>query len=74
MRTIASIRLLLLMTHGNDTLMQEYWNWSWDQHVEQDVPKLLTHIRDETGSRVHYVGVSLVSDSERRSLQASNSS
>ncbi|BFI27896.1 lysosomal acid lipase/cholesteryl ester hydrolase [Marchantia polymorpha subsp. ruderalis] len=36
-----------------------YWNWTWDQHVEHDVPKLLTYISDETGSRVHYVGVSL---------------
>lgn len=40
--------------------MQVYWNWTWDQHVEHDVPKLLTYISDETGSRVHYVGVSLV--------------
>ncbi|PTQ26429.1 hypothetical protein MARPO_1733s0001, partial [Marchantia polymorpha] len=36
-----------------------YWNWTWDQHVEHDVPKLLAYISDETGSRVHYVGVSL---------------
>ncbi|OAE30782.1 hypothetical protein AXG93_3522s1020 [Marchantia polymorpha subsp. ruderalis] len=52
----------------NDTLLplrlvdqgfDAYWNWTWDQHVEHDVPKLLTYISDETGSRVHYVGVSL---------------
>ncbi|OAE30283.1 hypothetical protein AXG93_2956s1360 [Marchantia polymorpha subsp. ruderalis] len=51
-----------LWSHGHRSLTpddDEYWNWSWDQHVEHDVPKLLTHIRDETGSRVHYVGVSL---------------
>ncbi|BBN01336.1 lysosomal acid lipase/cholesteryl ester hydrolase [Marchantia polymorpha subsp. ruderalis] len=42
-----------------DTTMQAYWNLTWVQHVEHDVPKLLAYISEETGSRVHYVGVSL---------------
>ncbi|BBN01088.1 hypothetical protein MPTK1_2g04500 [Marchantia polymorpha subsp. ruderalis] len=40
-----------LMTDQIDTLMQENWNRTRDQHVEDDVPKLLTYIRDEKGSR-----------------------
>ncbi|KAK9682316.1 hypothetical protein RND81_10G064900 [Saponaria officinalis] len=36
-----------------------YWNWSWDELVEYDLPAAFNFIYSQTGQTVHYVGHSL---------------
>ncbi|BBN12124.1 lysosomal acid lipase/cholesteryl ester hydrolase [Marchantia polymorpha subsp. ruderalis] len=36
----------------------EYWNWTWDDRAEYDLPAALNLINSETESKVHYIGVS----------------
>lgn len=43
-------------------LVQEYWNWTWDDRAEYDLPAALNLINSETESKVHYIGVSEVMD------------
>ncbi|CAM6118117.1 unnamed protein product [Calypogeia fissa] len=41
-----------------DTSELDYWNWSWDEFVDHDLPIMLNHIQANTNSKVHVVGVS----------------
>ena len=41
--------------------MQEYWNWSWDQHAQYDLPAQVLYISTETNQPVHFIGLSQVS-------------
>ncbi|KAI3991473.1 hypothetical protein MKX01_016304 [Papaver californicum] len=36
-----------------------YWNWSWDEIVEFDLPATFDFVYKQTGQKVHYVGHSL---------------
>lgn len=36
----------------------EYWDWTWDEFVDHDLPIMLNHINANTHSKVHVVGVS----------------
>ncbi|KAG0626832.1 hypothetical protein M758_2G154800 [Ceratodon purpureus] len=35
-----------------------FWNWTWDQHVQYDLPAQLLFISTETNQPVHCIGVS----------------
>ncbi|XP_075082071.1 triacylglycerol lipase 2-like isoform X5 [Nicotiana tabacum] len=37
----------------------EYWEWSWDELVDFDLPATLKYVHDQTGQKLHYVGHSL---------------
>ncbi|XP_043723545.1 triacylglycerol lipase 2-like [Telopea speciosissima] len=37
----------------------EYWNWSWDELVEYDLPATFDFLSRETGQKIHYVGHSM---------------
>ncbi|CAM6085618.1 unnamed protein product [Calypogeia fissa] len=37
---------------------ESYWNWTWDEHAMYDIPALLELVTTETGSAVHFVGIS----------------
>lgn len=41
--------------------MQEFWNWTWDQHAQYDLPAQLRFISTETDKPVHFIGASQVS-------------
>ncbi|PTQ41921.1 hypothetical protein MARPO_0032s0103, partial [Marchantia polymorpha] len=48
-------------SHGHSHLKSKdpaYWNWTWDQHVQYDVPRMLQFVNSKTRSKVHYIGVS----------------
>lgn len=53
------------------SVLQAYWEWSWDELVAHDMPAVLQHVRSLTGQNMHYVGHSLVNKS--RSIFASSS-
>ncbi|KAF3443380.1 hypothetical protein FNV43_RR13062 [Rhamnella rubrinervis] len=36
-----------------------YWEWSWDELVDIDLPALFQYVQNQTGQRLHYVGHSL---------------
>nr|XP_016506371.1 PREDICTED: triacylglycerol lipase 2-like [Nicotiana tabacum] len=36
-----------------------YWEWSWDELVDFDLPATLKYVHDQTGQKLHYVGHSL---------------
>ncbi|KAI3842424.1 hypothetical protein MKX03_035031 [Papaver bracteatum] len=36
-----------------------YWNWSWDEIVQFDLPATFDFVYKQTGQKVHYVGHSL---------------
>ncbi|KAL3682383.1 hypothetical protein R1sor_000405 [Riccia sorocarpa] len=38
--------------------LSRFWNWTWDDHAEDDVPVFLEYISKATGSAVHYIGLS----------------
>lgn len=48
---------------------RKYWDWTWDELAEYDVPALLEFVLRKTGSKVFYVGHSQVS--HRNSLHYS---
>ncbi|XP_049366253.1 triacylglycerol lipase 2-like [Solanum verrucosum] len=37
----------------------EYWEWSWDELVDFDLPATFKYVHDQTGQKLHYVGHSL---------------
>ncbi|KAK4397834.1 Triacylglycerol lipase 2 [Sesamum angolense] len=37
----------------------EYWDWSWDELVEYDLPAFVQYVNGQTGQKLHYVGHSL---------------
>ncbi|KAG0558874.1 hypothetical protein KC19_10G060900 [Ceratodon purpureus] len=37
---------------------REYWNWSWDQHAQYDLPAQVLYISTETNQPVHFIGLS----------------
>lgn len=39
---------------------QAYWEWSWDELVDFDLPATFKYVHDQTGQKLHYVGHSLV--------------
>lgn len=39
---------------------REYWDWTWDELAEYDLPAMLQFIVTKTGSKVFYVGHSQV--------------
>lgn len=41
-------------------IIQAYWDWSWDELVQYDVPATFQYVHDQTGQKIHYVGHSLV--------------
>ncbi|KAH8942953.1 hypothetical protein BDL97_13G023300 [Sphagnum fallax] len=45
--------------HVNLThIQQAYWDWTWDQHAQYDLPAQLLFINNVTHKRIHYIGVS----------------
>ncbi|KAF3662184.1 putative xyloglucan endotransglucosylase/hydrolase protein 2-like [Capsicum annuum] len=36
-----------------------YWEWSWDELVDFDLPATFKYVHDQTGQKLHYVGHSL---------------
>ncbi|XP_024362791.1 triacylglycerol lipase 1 [Physcomitrium patens] len=47
--------------HGHVDLKftdREYWDWTWDQHVDYDLPAQLRLISAETNQPVHIIGAS----------------
>ncbi|XP_070031604.1 triacylglycerol lipase 2-like isoform X3 [Nicotiana tomentosiformis] len=36
-----------------------YWEWSWDELVDFDLPATLKYVHDQTAQKLHYVGHSL---------------
>ncbi|CAL9172546.1 unnamed protein product [Musa hybrid cultivar] len=47
----------ILLQHG---LFMEYWDWSWDEHAEYDLPATVEYVYGHTGKqKLHYVGHSL---------------
>lgn len=53
----------------------EYWNWTWDDLVEHDLPAVIDFVFKQTGQKINYVGhsmgtlVALASFSERREIE-----
>ncbi|CAI9111565.1 OLC1v1011816C1 [Oldenlandia corymbosa var. corymbosa] len=37
----------------------KFWDWSWDELVDHDLPAVLGFVQKQTGQKVHYVGHSL---------------
>ncbi|KAL0400170.1 UNVERIFIED_CONTAM: Triacylglycerol lipase 2 [Sesamum radiatum] len=37
----------------------EFWDWSWDELVEYDLPAFVQYVNGQTGQKLHYVGHSL---------------
>ncbi|KAF3636689.1 putative xyloglucan endotransglucosylase/hydrolase protein 2-like [Capsicum annuum] len=46
----------VLLQHG---LLMAYWEWSWDELVDFDLPATFKYVHDQTGQKLHYVGHSL---------------
>ncbi|CAK9184075.1 unnamed protein product [Ilex paraguariensis] len=46
---------LLLADNGFDA----YWDWTWDELVDYDLPAIFQYVHDQTGQKLHYVGHSL---------------
>ncbi|KAL3693302.1 hypothetical protein R1sor_006953 [Riccia sorocarpa] len=44
-----------LSLETNDT---RFWDWTWDDQAQNDVPTYLDYINNTTGSAVHYIGLS----------------
>ncbi|XP_042494016.1 triacylglycerol lipase 2 [Macadamia integrifolia] len=42
-----------------DASKPEYWNWSWDELVDYDLPATFDFVYHQTGQKLHYVGHSL---------------
>jgi predicted alpha/beta hydrolase len=41
--------------------LQAFWDWTWDQLADYDLPAVLQFIYNKTGGqKVHYIGHSLV--------------
>jgi lysosomal acid lipase/cholesteryl ester hydrolase len=41
--------------------VQAFWDWTWDQLADYDLPAVLEFVYNRTGGmKVHYVGHSLV--------------
>ena len=34
----------------------EFWNWSFEEMAEFDLPAVLNYIKHQTGKNIHYVG------------------
>jgi len=50
-------------SHGHKTYSKhdrEYWDWTWDELAEFDLPAMLKFVMTTTGSKVFYVGHSQV--------------
>lgn len=50
-------------SHGHKTYAKhdkEYWDWTWDELAEFDLPAMLKFVMTTTGSKVFYVGHSQV--------------
>ncbi|KAL2651515.1 hypothetical protein R1flu_019643 [Riccia fluitans] len=48
-------------SHGHlslETTDTRFWDWTWDEHAQYDVPAYLEYIKNVTGSPVHYIGMS----------------
>jgi lysosomal acid lipase/cholesteryl ester hydrolase len=39
---------------------QDYWDWSWDDLVTNDMPKMVDYVYTHTAQKPHFVGHSLV--------------
>ncbi|KAL6011318.1 hypothetical protein ACLOJK_001764 [Asimina triloba] len=37
----------------------EFWDWSWDDLVDYELPALIDEVSSQTGQKVHYVGHSM---------------
>lgn len=42
-------------------ILQEFWNWSWDDLVKSDLPSMLQYVNNYSKQPVYYVGYSQVS-------------
>jgi hypothetical protein len=41
--------------------LQAFWDWTWDQLADYDLPAVLQFIYNQTGGqKIHYIGHSLV--------------
>ncbi|XP_051152246.1 triacylglycerol lipase 2-like [Andrographis paniculata] len=36
-----------------------YWDWSWDELVEYELPAMFQYVYEQTGQKLHYVGHSM---------------
>jgi len=41
-------------------VLQEFWNWNWDNLVKTDLPTMLQHVYDSSNQKIYYVGCSQV--------------
>lgn len=53
---------ITLTTHNyaHDNLVQDFWNWSWDEMAAYDLPAVLGFVYLQTGSKIVYIGHSQV--------------
>ncbi|XP_042499930.1 triacylglycerol lipase 2-like, partial [Macadamia integrifolia] len=42
-----------------DESRPEYWNWSWDEVAENDLPDIIDFVYNQTGDKLHYIGHSM---------------
>ncbi|CAI0439936.1 unnamed protein product [Linum tenue] len=35
---------------------KDYWNWSWDELVNYDLPATVDYVHNQTGEKLHYIG------------------
>jgi len=42
-------------------LLQAYWEWSWEELANNDLPATVQYVYDHTGQKMHFVGDSQVS-------------
>ncbi|KAI3844701.1 hypothetical protein MKX03_023339 [Papaver bracteatum] len=42
-----------------DTHRSPYWDWTWDQLVQYELPATFHYVHDQTNQKIHYVGHSL---------------
>lgn len=42
-------------------VLQEFWNWDWDDLVFQDLPSMLRFVHAQTNQLIYFVGYSQAS-------------
>ncbi|XXG50270.1 hypothetical protein AAC387_Pa02g4312 [Persea americana] len=42
-----------------DPTKPSYWDWSWDELVQYELPAIVGFVHSQTGQKMHFVGYSL---------------
>ncbi|KAI3930466.1 hypothetical protein MKW92_019306 [Papaver armeniacum] len=51
-----------------DNGFDPYWDWTWDQLVQYELPAIFQYVHDQTNQNIHYVGHSLLLFSQQKLL------